>query len=161
MSLEQVSTDYEGVVDRHVAAVLADRRRRRVLSILANTPGTVREEALAWAVTAETYDEGPAGVDENDHRETRIALHHRDLPKLSGADLVDRDRDARMVDVTETGDRVAEKLEADDDAWAIRAAQRDERSVAVLETAATCDDPTPLRTLAGAVVDEHDEWDDP
>lgn len=70
-------------------ALLAERRRRVLLSNLADRPGEpVPTEDLVDVVRAhEAPDPGPT-----DHR-TRVAvdLHHVQLPKLADADVIERD----------------------------------------------------------------------
>lgn len=72
-----------------LARALRHPVRRAVLSVVLDGPSPVRVERLAGAV--ETRTATAAGSDGNTVRSLRPALHHRHLPLLDAASLVDRE----------------------------------------------------------------------
>lgn len=76
--------------------LLSDEQRRRVLSALGgvSTPADIETVARSL-VTAQGESDGAAD-DRIDHLE--VALHHRHLPKLADAGLVDYDPDEHRVE---------------------------------------------------------------
>lgn len=157
MSTDPVPVDYESPAGRRTVASLESTTRRTALSALADAGGPVREAALAWIVAVETAG-APADISETDLREIRLALHHRDLPKLADRDFVTRDRDERVVEATGRGTRVAEEQLATDDGTAGWVRHRE--TVIVLEAVDTHDDPVSLQTLAETVVETRDARSD-
>ena len=80
--------------------VLADERRRAVLSVLADRDGPVGLSDLARAVADLTGDDASDAVDR-----LRVSLHHQHLPKIADAGLIAYDLDRKSVyptDVPET-----------------------------------------------------------
>lgn len=85
---------------------LSRERRRRILSVLAETEGPLGVDELARAVAARERDARPADLDEADVERVRVSLYHRHVPKLADAGLVVRDDEAGHVSLTALGERV-------------------------------------------------------
>lgn len=77
--------------------VLANTRRRTVLSVLAQGPETVDVAELARLVTAAETGCQPTGVAESECDHVRVSLHHSHLPSMAAADLLEYDTDAGVV----------------------------------------------------------------
>lgn len=69
--------------------VLTDRRRRRLLSVLASEPELELDELTDILAGAESTSDGPTGPEE--WRRVKIALVHTHLPMLADADLLSYD----------------------------------------------------------------------
>lgn len=97
-----------------IAALLTDARRRRAVDVLADRDARIRLRDLAAAVAAREReidpDGGSAATDE-----IAVSLHHRHLPKLDRAGVVDYDARANVVvpERAESLTRVASALEAE------------------------------------------------
>ena len=93
-----------------ISMILADRRRRHVLTALAS--GADRDSSfddLAVAVTA--FERvGRSGSPSDSSSEVAISLHHCHLPKLADAGVLEYDRDAEAVSLTERGVECARAL---------------------------------------------------
>ena len=72
--------------------ILSDRRRREILSVLAESRGQLELEELAGLLTPEEREDS---VEEDD--EMRISLHHVHLPKLANAGIVEYDPERRTI----------------------------------------------------------------
>ena len=86
---------------------LANRRRREILSVLADRRGPVSEADLASHVVAREERKPLQGVRDEEHQRVRASLHHAHLPKLADAGLILRhdcgdrnDRQDRAVSAT-------------------------------------------------------------
>lgn len=162
MSTESVSSDYDGPISQRIAGLLGDDRCRTALRVLATAPRPVPEGALALAVAVQTADEEPADVDDQARRMVHITLHHRDLPKLEGCGLVDRDVGERSVDVTDDGRELIRQVLGDgDDALPPISTGAGGERLPILVALSTLDAPAGLRSVADALVDGHEGWEDP
>lgn len=86
--------------------VLADQRRRSVLESLWGHPDdSISLTDLLERMTAAA--ERDREVNEVNHRELRLDLHHRQLPKLSAVGIIDYDPRTRTIRV-----RAAEEMRA-------------------------------------------------
>jgi len=81
--------------------LLASKRRRVTLSILAAETGQISLERLATAVAARQSD---VADDEASVDEVRITLHHTHLPKLAAAGAVEYDQTRHLVRPVESRD---------------------------------------------------------
>lgn len=170
MSTEPISADYDGPVGRQIAGLLEEDRRKAALAVLVAAPRPVPEAALALAVAVRTGDGEPAEVDDEARRSVRLALHHSDLPKLEDFELVERDTDARTVDVTDSGRELGHQVQGGDggeggvgaDGGARTTVGTDGRRerLPVLATLSTLEAPVELHPLAEALVDQHEGWND-
>lgn len=79
-----------------VIVALASPRRRLALAALVDGSGSLPVETLAERV-ADGRDAASTDADADAPERTRVALVHRDLPKLDAAGLVEWDRDAGAV----------------------------------------------------------------
>ena len=82
---------------------LADRRRREAVALLAVTEGAVSREELVEYVAA-----ADPGIDDSRREVLTAQFHHRHLPKLAAAGLVDYDEVDGTVHATETAERVTQ-----------------------------------------------------
>lgn len=167
MSTEPISADHDGPIERQIAGLLEDDRRKAALAVLVAAPRPVPEAALALAVAVRTGDGEPAEVDDEARRSVRLALHHSDLPKLEDHEVVERDADERIVDVTDSGRKLAHQVlgaggdvDADGDVHSPVMTDGRRGWLPVLETLSTLDAPVELHPLAEALVDQHDAWND-
>lgn len=73
---------------------LANGDRRRLLRyLLASTPGPVPREELATALVTRRRERSRQGVTDDERQDAALALHHRHLPALAEASLVEYDAD--------------------------------------------------------------------
>lgn len=79
-------TDEESVLYR----VLADERRRTVLTVLREHDTPVSESQLARLVAAREAVASPSAITSADRERVQISLYHVHLPHLEAADLVER-----------------------------------------------------------------------
>lgn len=95
-----------------VFALLADRQRRTVLTVLSDRETLVKEQTLATLVAAEEGDKSPEEVAEEERDELHAALHHKHLPALEAAEMIERDADGliRFAEYPAVEDRWAQKL---------------------------------------------------
>lgn len=97
-----------------VLRALASHRRRRVLAALEDEPDPVSVSELA-AIVAATDDSA------SDDARERVSLVHRELPKLAEADLVEWDREAETVAVSDdtalADPSVRHVVESPDEPW--------------------------------------------
>lgn len=91
-------TDEQGPGVSELQGLLADERRRRVLSALVDSSTPVRVESVARTVAAEEVDAEPDTVPAERVERVQVALHHCHLPKLADADLVDYDSEEHVVE---------------------------------------------------------------
>lgn len=77
--------------------LLADEGRRHVLAVLRDT-----DEPLSVADLANSLARREAG----DAKQRKITLHHRHLPKLADADLVEYDDETKAVTLTASSDEM-------------------------------------------------------
>jgi len=83
-------------------SALAHGGRRCVLRrLLKAAPGLVPRGELAPAFAAATHGKSPADVTEEECRNATIALHHRHLPAMTAAGLVEYDTDDNTVTLAE------------------------------------------------------------
>lgn len=75
--------------------VLADERRRRVVSVLARGSTPVDIETVARSVATRGTDGGKR--DEGRVERVRASLYHRHLPKLDDEGILEFDPDDRLV----------------------------------------------------------------
>lgn len=93
---------FESTTLNRLLRVLADQRRRTVLYALADRNGDVISlDELADLISG--YD-----LEFEDEERTRLILHHRDLPKLEEANLLEYD--SRNETIRYRGDGAAEEL---------------------------------------------------
>lgn len=78
----------EGRLDE-TYAVLSSPRSRSVLSVLSDRPDGVGVSELATLLARREEDASARGVPETERERVRTSLHHRHLPKLEGASLVE------------------------------------------------------------------------
>lgn len=88
------------VSDGEVFETLRVPRRQTVLSVLADHESDVPVEKLARLVAAREADTDVDEVTDDDVDETRVLLHHVDLPKLGDVGLLEYDRAERVVTPT-------------------------------------------------------------
>ncbi|ELY76346.1 DUF7344 domain-containing protein [Natrinema gari] len=80
---------------------LADGRRRTVLRLVRDrTPQGIGKDDLALRLAAVTAEKELATVTDDDHHRALVALHHRLLPRLTDAGLLEETDDGllRLVD---------------------------------------------------------------
>jgi hypothetical protein len=83
--------------DRHErSSILADRRQRRVLSVLASAPEPVTVSELCYRLAA--MDRGGAETAGSTLESIRTDLHHRCLPSLEAAGWIERRPDGVRLD---------------------------------------------------------------
>lgn len=98
--------------------LLADSRRRMLLSHLAETGGDAPLAELAVEIATREADATPSaisdhgGISSRDRRTVRISLHHTHVPKLETAGAVDYDRETETVTLTDTGRTLLDREEA-------------------------------------------------
>lgn len=80
--------------ERH--ELLAARRRRRALDVIAATTGAVTLEALAAEISAR--EAGRDGVDEETVERVAIDLYHAHVPKLADFGVVSYDETTRWIE---------------------------------------------------------------
>lgn len=85
-----------------IFGALADERRRDAVAYLVDTQGVVSRGELVAHVA-----DNP-GIDDAGLQRLTAQFHHRHLPKLAAAGLVDYDEDDETVIATETADRVSQ-----------------------------------------------------
>lgn len=74
--------------------ILASERRRLVLQVIDDGPTTVSMDDLAEAVAAR---ESPSSPDHDAIEHVRISLHHKHLPMLADAGVLEYDGETRQV----------------------------------------------------------------
>lgn len=104
VDLLEIPEEMPSTVADELFDALASDPRRAILAVLEErTSGTstdadaITVEALADAVGSDESDDGTAAFRAADSTRMDIALHHRHLPKLAEAGLVDYDRDEGTV----------------------------------------------------------------
>lgn len=80
-------------------SVLANERRRTVLTCMRNETDPVSLSELAERVAAAERDAPPPRVAKDRVERTKISLHHSHLPKLAEADAVEYDTVDRTVEL--------------------------------------------------------------
>ncbi|MFC7020555.1 MULTISPECIES: DUF7344 domain-containing protein [Haloarcula] len=81
-----------------ISDILSDMRHRRILSLVANEPGSMTESDLAIQLAALEEQRPPGRVTDDERERRRIDLYHCHLPKLESAELVVRTADGvRLV----------------------------------------------------------------
>jgi len=77
--------------------VLADARRRTVLRLVRDrTPDGIGKEDLAFRLAAVIDDTQLAAVTDDDHQRALVALHHRLVPRLTDAGLLEETDDGLL-----------------------------------------------------------------
>ena len=84
------------LAEDRVYRALAARPRRRLLSYLLEESSATRAE-LARVLAGWRAGESETMVDEADHRDILLDLHHSHLPHLDESGLIEYDRDAGVV----------------------------------------------------------------
>lgn len=77
--------------------LIADERRRRIVSVLAEHGGPMYTDEIAEAVVAHGDDDGSGDFDPLE--EATISLHHVHLPLMADAGVIDYDPETKRVDV--------------------------------------------------------------
>jgi hypothetical protein len=80
------------------AHVLADEMNRRIVSLLGETAGPLRVEALAARLVDGDVDVAPAEEYEQRVQQLVVDLHHGRLPRLADVDLVEYDPTRSVVE---------------------------------------------------------------
>lgn len=83
---------------RRQCSVLGDQRQRRVLSILLDRSRPMSVQDLAVRLAAHEADTAPSTVPEEDLRRMRIELHHRCLPVMEAAGVIERHPEGLIAD---------------------------------------------------------------
>ncbi|WP_254272838.1 DUF7344 domain-containing protein [Haloarcula marina] len=78
--------------------ILRNDRRRAVLAAVTGTQGPHPLAELATEVAAVAHGKSVADVTPAEHRETKILLHHVDLPKLDAAGMVSYDPEENVAE---------------------------------------------------------------
>lgn len=86
--------DVPGAIHDALLAIDGHPRRRRIVSIVADRKDPLALDDLAAELAGDVV--GPDGEDAADLR-LRTRLHHADLPKLDGADLLDYDAELKSI----------------------------------------------------------------
>lgn len=103
MSVLRSNTDEEPSEMDTIAHALSDERRRRMLHYVVCSEGpTGFDELVEHSISSATWPTPRA----SDSNHVAIRLYHVDLPKLAAADLVEYDRERRVVEATGTGDEL-------------------------------------------------------
>ncbi|WP_134670514.1 DUF7344 domain-containing protein [Halorussus marinus] len=84
-----------------VFELLSDADRRCALVVLRRADGAVSLGELASATVAIAEDRDPEGVADDERERTATALHHRHLPRLAEAGVVDYDPAESRVELTD------------------------------------------------------------
>lgn len=100
-----------GAIPEHLSyddvfEVLADHRRRHLLTVLRRVETPERLSALTRSLAVAT---DRTGVDEV--KQLRTDLYHRHIPKLEDAGLAEYDEARATVDLTRGGEALAEAIE--------------------------------------------------
>ncbi|ELY69311.1 DUF7344 domain-containing protein [Natrinema versiforme] len=83
-------------------AALADARRRTVLRLVCDrSPQGVEKDDLAFHLAAVTSDKRLASVTDDDHQRALVDLHHRLLPRLTDAGLLE-ETDDELIRIADT-----------------------------------------------------------
>lgn len=161
MSTGSVSVDYDARDSLRIATLLDDDRRLATLTVLVSAPKPVPEDALALAVAVRTADAAPTEVDDETLRSVRLAHHHSDLPRLEDAGIVERDVGERAVTLTDPGRELArEVLDAAGEARATSSTGDEQARLGIIVALSANDAPVGLRSLAEALIEAHESWDD-
>lgn len=94
-----------------VFGLLADKRQRFVLYLLADRGGTTTLDELARHLAALENDAPPELITNEIEHRVYTSLYHADVPKLADHGLVTYDRDAGAVTLTDTGEGLEPYLE--------------------------------------------------
>ncbi|SEQ24854.1 DUF7344 domain-containing protein [Natrinema salaciae] len=137
-------------------AALADARSRTVLRLVGEeSPQGIGKNDLAVRLAAVTTDKRLADVTEDDHRQALVELHHRLVPRLTDAGLLEetgnaiRTDDHRAFDALGVDAMVSGHRTADADALdAVFEALADERRRAILAVLSEQSHPISTETLA-------------
>lgn len=95
-----------------LATLIAPARRRRVGRIVADRSAPLTLDELAAELS--TADHAPAG-EASDPDWFRAAIHHVDLPKLDGVDLIEYDPDEQVIGDATALAALVERLDGGDD----------------------------------------------
>ncbi|OAQ53897.1 hypothetical protein HTG_06410 [Natrinema mahii] len=141
-------------------AALADARRRTVRRLVdERSPDGIGKDDLAHEFAAVTEDKRPVDVSADDHRRALVELHHKLLPRLTDAGLLEAADDvvrvpdeqslddAVLIEALSGSNRDAEAAELD----ALFEALADERRRRALAVLADRHHPLTTATLARAV----------
>lgn len=94
---ESIVLDAEAALDE-VYGALANRRRRRVLSVLTQEGTPIDVRALARQVTIREATDASDMVTEERIERVHASLYHNHLPKLADLDLIAYDAEDESVD---------------------------------------------------------------
>lgn len=137
--------------------VLADARRRTVLRLVRErSPHGVEKSDLAFRLAAVMSDKRLASVTDDEHQQALVELHHRLLPRLTDAGLLERTdddsirtADQRTLEELGFDDVVSDDQRADEDALdAVFASLADDRRRTVLAVLSNQYHPITTETLA-------------
>ncbi|UTF53893.1 DUF7344 domain-containing protein [Natronosalvus rutilus] len=98
--------------------LLADQRRRVVVRYLEETTGPATLGELAEEISVRESSGRLHSISDHadaqhDHlRSITISLHHVHIPKLADADAIDYDPETKTALLTETGERIAARMDA-------------------------------------------------
>lgn len=92
--------------DHEIFGILANGRRRSVLSYLLQDSQQVSVKELTRSVAADEYGVSPDRLTPDQHKRVYTALYQCHLPRLDSAGMIDFDDDANIVTRTEATDRV-------------------------------------------------------
>ena len=95
-----LSSEADVELDR-VFKILKNERRRQVLTYLDRVGGPVGIGELAEELAAHENDTTPARVDSTQRKRVYVALYQCHLPKMAELGVVDYDRRAGVVELTE------------------------------------------------------------
>lgn len=93
-----VNTGTESVDD--VYGVMANEDRRHALDVIAREPGSMNVSRLVEQVADRLRPDGTEAASDRSLRKLRVSLHHRHLPKMVSAGLIEYDAENRTVEAT-------------------------------------------------------------
>lgn len=83
-----------------VYSVVANEHRRHALAVIAREPEAMNVSRLVEQVADRLRPEHAESASDRALRELRVSLHHRHLPKMVSAGLVEYDAESRTVKST-------------------------------------------------------------
>ena len=79
-----------------ILSTLSNTQRRRIISYLQNE-GPASKSEISHQLVAWEHDSPPSEVSDNAVKKVKVDLHHKHLPELKDAGLVEYDRRSEMV----------------------------------------------------------------
>lgn len=79
------------------SSILVDARHRQLLAAIQGGSAPLTERDLAVHLAAQEADKSPSAVTKRERKEAQIALHHRYLPKMDQAGLIERQGDGYVA----------------------------------------------------------------